>query len=131
MARKAKKTILVVDDDLDLLETLKAILEDFDYNAITCSGGEAALEKLKAVTPHLILLDIMMPKMDGIQTLAQLKNNPKTSSIPVIMLTAKTETETIWKAQKMGAVDYIVKPFKTDDLLKWVRIYETPDETTT
>lgn len=130
MAKKAKKTILVVDDDLDLLETLGNLLEDFDYHAITCPGGEEALAKLETVKPHLILLDIMMPKMDGIQVLTRLKNNPKTSSIPVIMLTAKMETETIWKAQKLGAADYVVKPFKPDELLKWIRIYETSDEST-
>ena len=125
---KIKKTVLAVDDEPDILEAVKDLLEDFGYQVVTCSSGAEAMVKLNELTPHLILLDISMPKMSGLDVLMQLKNNPKTSSIPVIMLTAKMETETIWKAQKMGAVDYIVKPFKADELLKWVRIYETPEE---
>lgn len=66
-----------------------------------------------------------MPIMDGLDVLAELKANPDTLSIPVVMLTAIADTQTLWKAQEMGATNYIVKPFKEADLLKWVRTYES------
>jgi CheY-like chemotaxis protein len=125
MAKRAKRTILVIDDDSELLATLKGLLEDYDYCVVTATGGAEGLLKLKTITPNLILLDIAMPIMDGMEVLDQLKSNPETSSIPVVMLTAIADTQTLWKAQEMGAINYIVKPFKDTDLLKWIRAYET------
>ena len=125
MVKRVKRTILVIDDDSELLAGLKDLLEAYDYSIVTATGGAEGLLKLKTVVPNLILLDISMPGMDGMEVLAKLKSNPDTSSIPVVMLTAIADTNTLWKAQEMGAVDYIVKPFKEGELLKWVRTYET------
>lgn len=125
MPKKPRRVILIVDDNNEVLEILKQLLEDYEYSVVAASSGLEALQKLEEITPNLILLDISMPQMDGIEVLNRIKRNPKTSSIPVIMLTAKIDTGTIWKAQEMGACDYIVKPFKTAELLKWIRTYET------
>ena len=125
MVKRIKNTILVIDDDSELLAGLKDLLEGYDYSVVTATDGVGGLLKLKTVIPNLILLDISMPGMDGLEVLAKLKSNPDTSSIPVVMLTAIADTNTLWKAQEMGAVDYIVKPFKEGELLKWVRTYET------
>lgn len=125
MVKRIKNTILVIDDDSELLAALKDLLEAYDYSVVTATDGASGILKLNSVKPNLILLDISMPGMDGMEVLAKLKSNPDTSSIPVVMLTAIADTNTLWKAQEMGAVDYIVKPFKEGELLKWVRTYET------
>ena len=125
MVKRIKNTILIIDDDSELLAGLKDLLEGYDYSVVTAIDGAEGLFKLKTVAPNLSLLDISMPGMDGLEVLAKLKSNPDTSSIPVVMLTAIADTNTLWKAQEMGAVDYIVKPFKEGELLKWVRTYET------
>lgn len=124
MTKQIQSTILAVDDEQDILALIKEILSDFDYQVVTASSGEEALEKLNHISPNLILLDISMPKMDGLTVLTRIKQNPKTSIIPVMMLTARIESTTIWKAKDLGAADYIVKPFKAGELMKWIRIYE-------
>lgn len=118
------KTILVVDDETDLLEELGAWLKDHGYRVVTARSGLEALACLKEVSPHIIILDIIMPNMDGFQVLSELKNNPKTSSIPVIMFTAKEETSAILKAQELRATDYVIKPFDVNSLLALIRRYE-------
>ncbi|MBI4430422.1 MAG: response regulator [Candidatus Omnitrophica bacterium] len=125
MVKRAKRTILAIDDDSELLAALKDLLEAYDYSVITATSGAEGLLKIKSCIPNLILLDIAMPIMDGLDVLAELKANPDTLSIPVVMLTAIADTQTLWKAQEMGATNYIVKPFKEADLLKWVRTYES------
>lgn len=125
MVKRIKNTILIIDDDSELLAALKDLLEAYDYSVVTATDGAAGILKLNSFKPNLILLDISMPGMDGMEVLAKLKSNPDTSPIPVVMLTAIADTNTLWKAQEMGAVDYIVKPFKEGELLKWVRTYET------
>ena len=114
------KKILIVDDEPELIEMVKIRLESKDYNIITAADGEAGLAKAKAEKPDLILLDILMPDIDGFEVLKRLKQDRETSSMPVIMLTVSAKRNLIARASKMGAVDYIVKPFEGEELLKIV-----------
>ncbi|MDD2915192.1 MAG: two-component system response regulator [Gallionella sp.] len=103
-------TILVVDDTPDNLVLMSSLLKD-DYKVKIASSGDKALKIAASDSPpDLILLDIMMPAMDGYEVCQRLKHDPKTMSIPVIFLTAKTEEEDEWKGLELGAVDYITKP---------------------
>ena len=111
------KTICVIDDEPGILNELQIWLKEQGFNVITAASGDEAFEKMNVTKPHLVLLDIVMPKTDGLEVLSQLKRNKRTASIPVIMLTAKMETRTIMKAQGMEATDYFFKPFNTDELL--------------
>ena len=117
------KRILLVDDEADLLKLVMVRLAACGYEVIPASDGLEALEKAQKENPDLILLDVMMPRMDGFEVLRNLKNNPGTMSIPVIMLTAKDEAESFSRAQEAGAEDYITKPFNRDALLDAVRKY--------
>lgn len=112
-----KKTILIIDDEVSLLQILAARLKYAGYDVITAHNGSEGLNKAQVVSPNLILLDIMMPDMDGYSVLLQLKKNRKTRSAPVVMLTSVSESDAIDRAVNMGAVDYIVKPFTPAVLL--------------
>lgn len=107
---KTKDLILVIDDQPNNLKVIAGLLSD-EYEISIASNGETALSMLEKAQPDLILLDIMMPGMDGFETCKQLKSNPNTASIPVIFLTAKTDIDDITKGFKCGAVDYVTKPF--------------------
>ncbi|MGF1755824.1 response regulator, partial [Vibrio makurazakiensis] len=106
----AKPIILVVDDIPDNIHTLSGILND-NFKIKAATSGEKAL-KIAATSPkpHLILLDIMMPEMDGYEVCQRLKSNPVTADIPVIFVTAKTDVVDEQKGFALGAVDYITKP---------------------
>ena len=119
------KTIFVIDDEPGVLEELDAWLSDEGYNVITAQNAFDGLAKLDEIRPNLIILDIMMPEMDGFEFLSKLKRNFRTSQIPVIMLTAKVESEAIMKAQELKATDYVMKPFETDELLQLIQKYES------
>ena len=118
------KTILVIDDEKSLLDVMGGWLTVCGYKVETATSGAVALEKLNTISPSLIFLDIKMPGMDGFEVLFRLRRNPKTSSVPVIMLTGTAATASILKALEMRAVDYIIKPFEADSLLKLIRRYE-------
>jgi len=109
-------TILVVDDSPMIVDVFVAMLERGGYRPIAAYSGEECLEVLKDVKPDLILLDIMMPGMDGFEALKRLKNDERTYHIPVIMLTAKNEDESKIKASGLYADDYIVKPVEIKTL---------------
>ncbi|MFH1800953.1 MAG: response regulator [Candidatus Omnitrophota bacterium] len=115
--------ILVVDDEPDILRLVETRLRANQYETLSACDGKTGLEMAGREHPDLILLDVMMPVMDGIETLRALKRNHETSSIPVIMLTAKKATKLIMDAQDLGAVDYIPKPFLVKDLLKCIQRY--------
>lgn len=121
------QTILVIDDEQEILDVVRELLERHDYRVLTAASGREGLELLRKEKVHLILLDIMMPKMSGFEVLSELKRNPETASIPVVMLTARMEAGMIVEAKQLGAVDYIVKPFRPNDLLKWIKVYERHD----
>lgn len=103
------KKILIVDDNLSFLEMIKMLMELHDFTCITADNGKIALEKVAEEKPDLILLDLMMPEMDGFQVLCALKNNKDTKNIPVIIVSALKQAENIKKAYSLGAIDYIVK----------------------
>lgn len=105
-----KRRILVVDDQPDNIKVISEILTS-DYKLFLANSGEQALEVIELEIPDLILLDIMMPGMDGYEVCRQLKNNPIYSHVPIIFLTAKTDEKAIVKGLEMGAVDYVTKPF--------------------
>jgi len=109
--------ILVVDDNPDNVELARAVVESAGYAAVTASDGIEALECVKASLPDLILLDVMMPRLDGLGVLQALRNNPATSQIPVIMLTAKAAVAERVAGLQLGADDYVPKPFAADELL--------------
>ncbi|MFT5128171.1 MAG: two-component system alkaline phosphatase synthesis response regulator PhoP [Rhodothermales bacterium] len=104
-------TILIVDDEPDIREMLRHVLERERFEVQEAADGEAALELVEAACPDLILLDLMMPVLDGHQTCYRLKANPKSKHIPVIMLTAKSDDADEVIGLAMGADDYIAKPF--------------------
>ena len=113
----SKSRILLVDDEPDILETVSFMLQSRNYQVSTASGGQESLEKVKSEQPDLILLDIMMPDIDGYEVCMKLKSDENTRDIPVIMLTAKGESEAVLKSHSIGADDYVVKPFSLPTLL--------------
>jgi len=114
-------TILVVDDNQENLELLQAYLEDFDCQTIPAGDGLQALEIIADNEPDLILLDVMMPKMSGFEVCKRLKNDPKTSDIPIIMVTALNEFGDIERGIDSGTDDFISKPVNKLELLTRVR----------
>lgn len=115
-----KGKILIVDDEPDLVEMVKARLEAGGYEVISACDGTEGLKKAIGQQPRLIILDIIMPHMDGYLVLERLKANSSTRRIPVVMLTARGDTQSIFKAQELKADDYLIKPFKSEELLSSV-----------
>lgn len=115
--------ILVVDDNPKNIQVLGEILSEAGYQVGIAQNGVQALKFVASSSPDLILLDIMMPEMDGLETCIRLKESPNTKDIPVIFLTAKTQTEDIVKGFEVGAVDYVTKPFYSTELLARVRTH--------
>jgi len=105
------KKILVVDDEPHTMKMVVSRLKANGFDVITAENGVEGLEKAEKESPDLILLDILMPKMNGHETLSRLKESAETRSIPVIMFTAKGRVEDVERSSYAGAVDYIVKPF--------------------
>lgn len=120
---KENPMILVVDDQTENLQLVGQILQENNYRAALTSSGREALNFTSKSRPDLILLDIMMPKMDGFHVCQALKADLSTADIPVIFLTAKTQTEDLVNAFRMGGVDYITKPFNPDELLSRINTH--------
>jgi DNA-binding response OmpR family regulator len=117
-AADAKATILVVDDNLDNVEILRAFLESRGYAVSEASDGAGALARLDELHPDLVLLDVMMPGIDGWQVCRTIKNHPEHgASTKVIMVTAKGAFEDKFEGLRSGADDYVVKPVDFKDLL--------------
>lgn len=117
------KKILVVDDEAELVDMVKIRLETNGYEVITACDGKEGVEKAMCQHPDLILLDLMMPVMDGFEALRCLKAEQSTSRIPVIVFTARGDTKSVLEAEDLKATDYIIKPFEPKELLKLVRGY--------
>lgn len=117
------KKILVIDDETELLKAISIRLKTSGYEVSTAQDGQEGLEKAKSLNPDLIVLDILMPKMDGYEVCRLLKFDEKYKSIPVIMLTAKTQDIDKAMGKKVGADDYITKPFETQDLVEKIKKY--------
>ncbi len=109
--------ILIVDDNLKNIELAVSLLQSENYEIAIANSGSDALEMLKEFLPDLILLDIMMPEMDGYEVCQRIKGQEMYKDIPILFLTAKTEPEDIIKGFKSGGVDYIKKPFNQDELI--------------
>ncbi|MCP4751493.1 MAG: hybrid sensor histidine kinase/response regulator [Proteobacteria bacterium] len=118
-----KGRILIVDDTQQNVQVLGTMLRQRDYRINVAQNGLQALETVKKIAPDLILLDIMMPEMDGFETCKRLKESEETKDIPVIFLTAKTEPDDIIKGFQLGAVDYVTKPFSSAELLARVQTH--------
>ncbi len=118
-----KKLILIVDDNPQNLQVLGSLLTENGYNLGFAENGIKALEFVENREPSLILLDIMMPEMDGYEVCKKLKNDIRYKHIPVIFITAKAETKDIVKGFNAGGVDYITKPFIVEELLARVKTH--------
>ncbi len=112
-----KSTIMVVDDEPELVTIVSLMLEKRGFNVRCAYSGQELFAGLEEQKPDLIILDIMMPEMDGLEVLRRLKSAPETSSIPVMMLTARDQPEDILRGYKTGADFYIPKPFTKHQLL--------------
>jgi DNA-binding response OmpR family regulator len=110
--------VLVAEDERDILELITFTLQFGGYEVIPTSNGEDALERTFAKKPDLLLLDVRMPRMSGYDVCTQVKTNPKTQDIPVVFLSAKGQEAEIKTGYNAGAIDYILKPFAPDYLLK-------------
>ena len=115
-------TILVADDDPDLRDILRSILESADYRVLEASDGEVALDAIRTHHPDLVILDYMMPRMEGPQVCAELKRDLLLRHLPIIMLTGRGETQDKVAGINAGADDYLVKPFEPQELLARVRM---------
>ncbi len=112
-----RKKILVVDDEDDILKFLELVLAEKGYDVVTAAEGQEALTRAQLEHPDLVLLDIMMPQMDGWEVLKLLRVDEETAEIPVAMLSARTEARDRVQGLQEGAVDYICKPFSLSELL--------------
>ena len=117
MAERIRPTVLVVDDDEFQHKIVSKMLEDGNYHLVFAAGGVEALSILRKTRPDLILMDVMMPDMDGLEVVRQIKTVPRLANIPVIMITGKGEKDVITESLKVGAIDFMVKPFARDTLL--------------
>lgn len=117
------KKILVIDDEADFVTLVAIRLQKAGYAVSFASEGNAGLAKAKAEKPDLILLDVLMPGLTGLETLRQLRGDPETRRIPVVMLSAKGDTDFILKAQELGCSDYLTKPFDDKELLATIERY--------
>jgi CheY-like chemotaxis protein len=111
-----KKKILMVDDDLDLCLIFQTVFEHLGYDSVFAVDGAEAVKIATTQKPDLILMDIIMPVMNGYQATRMIRQNPKTRSIPIIAVTALTSPEEREECLKSGCDDYIAKPFKIKDL---------------
>ncbi|MBA3431717.1 MAG: response regulator [Actinobacteria bacterium] len=116
----AKKRILICDDDPVILRLLQVNLELEGYDVLLAHHGEQAVEVAEAELPDLIVLDIMMPRLDGYQTVERLKAGDRTKPIPVLFLSAKAQQSDIERGREHGVDDYLTKPFDPTDLLEVV-----------
>jgi len=116
-----KERISVVDEEEDILELVRYNLTREGYQVSGAASGEAALKKARSETFHLIVLDLMLPGIDGLAVAKQLKNQPATKAVPIIMLTAKGEEADIVTGLELGADDYVTKPFSPRVLIARVR----------
>ena len=114
---KKTKNILIVDDEKDILELIKFNISNNGYNCFCAENGETAVKLAKNKIPDLIILDLMLPGIDGLDICRILKNNKETENIPILMLTAKTSDENIIEGLESGADDYVTKPFSIKVLI--------------
>jgi two-component system alkaline phosphatase synthesis response regulator PhoP/two-component system response regulator VicR len=117
----SKRHVLVVDDENNIRRLIEVNLVRAGYRVSTAMDGVDALEKIAADRPDIVVLDVMMPRMDGFEVLHRLKAEPSTAEIHVLMLTAKAQDADVFHGWKSGADGYLTKPFNPMELLIWVR----------
>ena len=117
------KKILIVDDEQDIVESLKFVLEAADYTCFTAYNGEDGLRLAKEIMPDLIILDVMMPKINGYKISRLLKYDNKYKNIPILMLTARSQEQDKIIGEETGADEYITKPFQVDFVVEKVKSY--------
>lgn len=113
--------ILVCDDERHIVRLIQVNLERHGYEVVTAYDGKEGLEKAKAEKPDLMVLDVMMPYMDGFEVLKTLKREPDTENLPVIMLTAKAQDKDVFEGYHYGADMYLTKPFNPMELISFVK----------
>jgi len=118
-----KKRILIIDDEKDIVESIQFRLEFEGFKCLVAYDGEEALIKAKREYPDLILLDVMLPKMNGYQVCRLLKSEEQYKHIPIIMLTAKAQESDKFWGMETGADDYVTKPFKSEELIQKIQGY--------
>ena len=118
-----KKKILVVDDEVDLVKTIQFYLELEGYQVLASYNGEDSLKQARTENPDLILLDIMLPKLDGYKVCRLLKFDEKYKHIPILMMTAKTQEKDKLIGKETGANEYINKPFDMEALTQMIKAY--------
>jgi two-component system, NtrC family, sensor kinase len=118
-----KEVILIVDDNSNNLGILYNLLDDAAFEVLVAQDGESAIEKVEYAHPDLILLDIMMPGIDGFETCSRLKTNSLTTNIPIIFMSALSDAVDKVKGLSLGAVDYITKPFQQEEVLARVKLH--------
>ena len=125
------KKILAVDDEKHIVRLIQVNLERAGYEVVTAGDGKEALEKVKSENPDMIVLDVMMPYMDGFEVLRTLKADQATRDIPVIMLTAKAQDADVFRGWQSGVDSYLTKPFNPMELLSFIeRIFASLQEGT-
>ena len=133
MGATIQKKILIVEDEQDILQLVKLYLEKEGFRTITATNGVEALKKVKEDNPHLIVLDLMLPELDGLEVCKRLRSAPETAMLPIIMLTAKAEESDTVIGLELGADDYVAKPFSPKALVARIkamlrRLERTPAE---
>ena len=121
------KKILIVDDEQDIVESLKFVLEANDYTCYSAYNGEDGLRLAKEIVPDLMILDVMMPQINGYKISRLLKFDAKNKNIPILMVTARSQDEDKLIGEETGADEYITKPFEIDELVNKVNRYLKKD----
>jgi DNA-binding response OmpR family regulator len=115
-----ERTVLIIEDEKLIIVSTQMVLEAAGFRVESATNGEDGIAKARSLTPDLILLDIMMPGIDGWETLTRLKRDQATANIPVIIFTAREHARGHQKSAEMGAADYFRKPFEPDELIELV-----------
>ncbi|MFQ5503504.1 MAG: two-component system response regulator [Planctomycetota bacterium] len=115
-----ERTVLIIEDEKLIIVSTQMVLEAVGYRVESAMNGEEGIRQAREIRPDLILLDIMMPGIDGWETLTRLKRDPDISSIPVIIFTAREHARGHQKSTEMGAAGYFRKPFEPDELIELV-----------
>jgi CheY-like chemotaxis protein len=119
---RPQPTILMIDDEANARKVVKLLLEREGYRVLTAANGEEGLILAKVERPAVVLLDVMMPKLNGYETLKRLREDQDTSAIPVIMVTAKGTEHDIATSFKLGAIFHVEKPYETKDLIQKIQV---------
>ena len=121
--------VLVCDDERHIVRLIQVNLERQGYNVVTAFDGKEGLEKIRSEKPNVVVLDVMMPYMDGFEVLKTIRREPETENLPVIMLTAKAQDKDVFEGYHYGADMYLTKPFNPMELVTFVkRIVQGNDE---